>query len=266
MLLLAFKLLENSLSHPFDPYLMNQPVLALIMAFGLALVHVFAGKLRFLHVIPRTRWLSFAGGISVAYVFIHLLPELKEFQETLQASAGSALSFLESHAYLVALAGLVGFYGIERHTNKSRKKTRSVSGKDVATVEMFQVSIAAFACYNMAIGYLLVRQGERSLSSLATFSLAVGLHFLVNDYALQDHHKDLYARYGRWLLSAAIIAGAVIGQFFEVNEALLAIMISFLSGGIVLNVLKEELPEERESCFSAFALGVVGYAGLLLAT
>ena len=44
----------------------------LTAAIALALVHLFAGKLRFLHVIPRSRWLSMAGGASVAYVFLHL--------------------------------------------------------------------------------------------------------------------------------------------------------------------------------------------------
>jgi hypothetical protein len=33
---------------------------------------------------------------------------------------------------------------------------------------------------------------------------------------------------------------------------------------VVMNVLKEELPEERESSFWAFALGAAAYAGVLL--
>ena len=33
---------------------------------------------------------------------------------------------------------------------------------------------------------------------------------------------------------------------------------------VVLNVLKEELPQERQSRFWAFALGLVVYGGLLL--
>ena len=39
---------------------------------------------------------------------------------------------------------------------------------------------------------------------------------------------------------------------------------SFLAGGIVLNVLKEELPEDRDSSFLPFALGVAGYGALLV--
>lgn len=37
-----------------------------------------------------------------------------------------------------------------------------------------------------------------------------------------------------------------------------------MAGGIVLNVLKEELPAERESRFSAFVLSAGGYAAILL--
>ncbi len=51
---------------------------------GLAVVHLFSGKLRFLEGIPRSIWLSMAGGISVAYVFVHLLPELAEEQEAIR--------------------------------------------------------------------------------------------------------------------------------------------------------------------------------------
>jgi hypothetical protein len=45
-----------------------------------------------------------------------------------------------------------------------------------------------------------------------------------------------------------------------------ATMFAFLAGGIILNVLKEELPEERESRFSAFTAGTAAYAALLLGT
>lgn len=80
---------------------------------ALGLVHVFAGKLRFLSEVPRSRWLSWAGGVSVAYVFVHLLPELSAGQESLAAKAEGLLPFLEEHVYLVALLGLAVFYGVE---------------------------------------------------------------------------------------------------------------------------------------------------------
>ena len=40
----------------------------------------------------------------------------------------------------------------------------------------------------------------------------------------------------------------------------LSFLFAFLAGGVVLNVLKKELPEERESRFLLFALGLAAYA------
>ena len=40
--------------------------------------------------------------------------------------------------------------------------------------------------------------------------------------------------------------------------------LAFLGGGVILNVLKEELPEERGSRFRAFAAGAAGYAAFLV--
>ena len=45
-------------------------------AILLAIIHVITPSLRFLWGTPRSIWLSLAGGVSVAYVFVHLLPEL----------------------------------------------------------------------------------------------------------------------------------------------------------------------------------------------
>lgn len=238
----------------------------LLVAIGLGLVHLVAGRLRLTHIVPRSRWLSFAGGTSVAYVFIHLLPDLEAHQDVLhEAAAGLGLPFSDHYAYLIASIGLTVFYGLERSTKVSRKQSSDTTGEDVPSLKMFWISIAAFACYNALIGYLLVSENARSLENLLYFVLAFALHFIVNDYALHAHHRHLYARYGRWLLAFAVVAGAVFGHIAEINPPVLAIMISFLAGGIVLNVLKEELPDERESRFSAFALGVAVYAGLLLA-
>ena len=45
-----------------------------LIAIALALTHLFGGKLH-LAKVPRNRWLSGAGGVSVAYVFVHILPK-----------------------------------------------------------------------------------------------------------------------------------------------------------------------------------------------
>ena len=40
-------------------------------------------------------------------------------------------------------------------------------------------------------------------------------------------------------------------------------VLAFLGGAVILNVMKEELPEERQSRFWAFAAGAAAYAAVL---
>lgn len=63
----------------------------------LALIHLYASKLKFLDTIPRSRWLSIASGVSVAYVFVHLLPDLSEQQQSFAEL--KVFSWLEHHVY-----------------------------------------------------------------------------------------------------------------------------------------------------------------------
>ncbi len=69
------------------------PLLSLALVAALAAVHLFSGRMRFLSASPRSRWLSAAGGVSVAYVFVHLLPDLAEEQETVRRRPGRASRF-----------------------------------------------------------------------------------------------------------------------------------------------------------------------------
>jgi hypothetical protein len=238
--------------------------LTALLAVGLAAIHLYSGRMRFLDVLPRSRWLSVAGGISVAYVFVHLLPDLAEEQETIREAAGEGFNFLEYHVYLVALIGLAAFYGLERSAKTSRRRKRTAGDEDSTEAGVFWVHAASFTVYNALIGYLLLHREEPGVWSLILFAFAMGVHFVVNDYGLRRDHKGTYDRIGRWVLAAGILAGWVVGLFFEVSEAAIAVLFGFLAGGVIMNVLKEELPEDHESRFWAFALGAAAYAVILL--
>lgn len=238
----------------------NTLTLSALIAIGLALTHLFSGKLR-LTPIPRSRWLSAAGGVSVAYVFVHILPELDRHQAVLEEVELGIISYLEHHVYLIALLGLTVFYGLERIAKLSRQRDKN----DVTSSEVFWLHVASFSIYNALIGYLLLHREEPGITNLLLYSGAMALHFAVNDSGLREHHKQIYDRVGRWILAAAIVVGWVLGSATEIGEAAIAVLFAFLAGGIVLNVLKEELPEERESRFWAFALGAGIYTTILLA-
>lgn len=218
--------------------------------------------MKFLKVVPRSRFLSVAGGISVAYVFLHLLPELGHFQSELEGHLeDSAWAFIESHIYIVSMIGLAIFYGLEVMVKKSKRR-KDKSAKAGAGV--FWIHIGSFTLYNSLIGYLLVHDHFENSWGTFFYFIAMGLHFITNDKALRTSHEEDYDKYGRWLLTAAIVIGWMVGIFTEVADVVVSFLVALLAGGVILNVMKEELPEERESSFLSFGIGMVSYSVLLL--
>lgn len=231
-----------------------------VLAVGLAAVHVGAGRLHFVSRVPRSRWLSFAGGTSIAYVFVHLLPELAAGGRAIEANEGLLAVFFERHVYLVTLVGFTAFYGLERFVGVAREDDSGTS--DVREMRVFWTHVGAFALYNALIGYSL--HHRETVVTTALFAVAMAFHFVVNDIGLHDDHARSYDEIGRWVLAAAVIVGAVVGGVTPIGEALFAVALAFIGGGVILNVVKEELPDERESRFGAFLAGTAGYTAILL--
>lgn len=238
--------------------------ITMFCALGLAVISILAERLTFLDVIPRSRWLSLAGGAAVAYVMLHLIPELSHHQVTVTGLGVESHFFSTRTVYLVALAGLAIFYGLERAAKNARRTRREQHLNDDAGPRVFWLHMASYTSYNAIIGYLLVHREVPGSRSLVLFTLALGLHFFSNDYGLRQDFKERYHRLGRWLLAAGIIAGWLIGIETTLHPLVVPLLFAFLAGGVILNVLKEELPEERRSSFGAFVTGVLGYTLLML--
>lgn len=254
--------------------------ISVLCVLALVAVHVFIGKLRFLEGPPRSIYLSIAGGVSVAYVFVHLLPELAEDQKVIADSFRGTLATVQNHIYVLALIGLTLFYGVEHLVDRSDATkspgaqgkadaerglhAASPEGEDTTTIGAFRLHLVSFGLYNLLIGYLLLHRIARGLPSLILFSVAMTLHFLVTDHGLYERHRRNYEQVGRWALVAAVLMGWLIALFTEISEAWIAILVAILAGGIILNVLKEELPKEQRSRFWAFGTGAFAYTVILL--
>lgn len=230
----------------------------LLAALALTGVQLLPRQLGRLQGHRRGRWLSVAGGVAVAFVFLRLVPELVERRDAVADSLGGVL-FFPSDVHEFALIGLLLFYGIEVLARRSgdRRGTRA-SLPD-------QVAIGMFALYYALIGDFLWYQAERGLGVLALYTLVMGLHFLVVDFGLREHHRDAYVHRGRWVLGAAVLLGWAIGGVYPLPEALEGVLLALLAGAVALVALKEELPVERQSHFGWFVAGALGYALLLAA-
>lgn len=236
-------------------------ILTFFLTIGFVSIHIFAKNLHILNVMTRHHFLSLSSGIAVSYVFVHLLPELNHYQKVLMTSIeNDFLSVIESHIYIVSLFGLILFYGLEVVVKKEKADNESKN----SSLRIFQLHIGSFFIYNAIIGYLLVRGDYDGMNEVVMFFLAMSVHFIGNDWSLRTSHEDVYNRYGRWLIAFAILLGWGVGVLFEVKEVFVSLLVAFLAGGIILNVMKEELPEDKNSSIPAFLIGVTGYTVLLL--
>lgn len=240
-------------------------LISLLLAVCLGLVHVFASRFYRLFRIPQRWWISLAGGVSIAYIFLDILPELGEAQVEVEHVKSALIDYLEKHVYLLSLLGLAVFYGLEKLALTSRACRRETQQENCTHRSIFWIHVFSFALYNGLLGYLLHEAEHRGVLACILLFLALALHFLANDVGLREHHSRIYDRVGRWILAGAIMAGWAVEQSFRVDAAAIAALWALITGALILNVLKEELPEEEDSHFGMFAAGALLYSWVLLA-
>lgn len=230
----------------------------------LAIVHAYSGSAHALRQNWRSGTLSASGGIVIAYVFLELLPSLTKRQGLVYKSG--LVPALERHVYIAAFFGLTVAFCVEVASRRSRRRNLAETGVAVTSLAAFRLSIAVFAIYSLAVGYAVATPGDDSVKPLWLFALAMALHYSVNDHALAEHHGARY-RSGRWLLVMALLIGWAIGVIprFDVPPVALALVLSYIAGGTVLNILRHELPDtDRESDVIAFIVAGTVYGALLI--
>jgi hypothetical protein len=212
---------------------------------------------------PASPVLSFASGVAVAYVLLQVLPELEHHRRLLgQAVQAPPYAPSGPGLYLVALGGLAVFYVLERWL---RDEWVPRGGECTPEGPGFWAHLAAFSLYAAFFSHQLHRYAEGGVDRVLLHGSALTLHFLTASNAL---HRDYGSRYdptARWALALAACAGWLAGFAGRLPPTIAAIVFAFLAGGILLNVLKEELPGERSSRIAPLLLGIAGYAALVAA-
>lgn len=226
------------------------------------IIHFFSIHLEF-EKIGLRRFISFSAGVGIAYVFIHLWPSVAHTQSL----AEQEIHWLEGHVmhyalYIVALSGLVLVYALDRLITRAYEN-EEIKTPNVTESALFWSHIAFFSLYNMMIGYLLTYRDEMD-TSLLIFFIAFSLHFVTNDWGLRHHHEEAYDHYGRHLLSLSILIGFIVGQLTDFPEFFIGSVEAFVTGAMTLNVVKHELPSERDGNLEGFLAGVLSASFLFV--
>jgi len=246
---------------------MNIAFDSLAVALVFAVAYLVGGRVlpseRMEQLWARRRIISAAAGISVAYVFVDVLPELELQHKILVEKAGTRMLFVEQRLYVLAMLSFVVFYGLEHMVLVSHERGPQALSAGRADA-VFRLQLAGYAAYSALIGYLVVDRAERGAVSLILYMIAMAVHFLIVDHSLGEEHGRAYGRGARWILAGSVVAGWLIALTTPLSETVVARLFAVLAGGVVITSLRSELPDDRKGRFWPFCLSAVIFATVLL--
>ncbi|UCZ51521.1 hypothetical protein LGQ02_11625 [Bacillus shivajii] len=229
---------------------------AFIMGIAFILIHLFANELIPSNRLQRLKWFSFSGGLAVSYVFVYVLPSLHK-EQILVKKYGDYFT-MESELYFIGLIGVLIFYGVQKVVRKSQLKHETDKARS-----LFWLQIIFFGIYNMLVAYTVISHDVLGVQAIF-YGLAVGLHFIAVAHDLWREYEDIYNKVGRYVLALGIISGWVIAISINLSPLTESIIFAFISGAMILNVLKYELPPDEEAHFVTFTIGVVSYTAVTM--
>jgi hypothetical protein len=203
--------------------------------------------------------ISFGAGMSAAYVFMHLMPELHAARSTFVESVSISLRYEGMAIYFLSLLGFLVFYGLD-HLRDRMGETAEAGEVGLA----FKVQVGGFAAYVWLMSYLLIHHLGTAPVSTAMYAVAIAFHFLALDHTLRNEHSDAYLNIGRFVLAAAAILGWVSGLIIALPHHVLALLVSFISGAIIMNSTIMELSGGKEARYLPFLSGGIIYGLILL--
>ena len=231
---------------------MPYPAIALISVIIFALVHLFARSTRGLNKRTHGRFLSAGGGVAIAYVFVDLLPKLCDSNVVVEQALAGVFPYFERHVFVMALVGFLLFFFVNQSHTLFKKENA------------FWVSFASYALFNFMVGYAVVDKDDPDVQPLALFTFALALHYFVNDYTLNKEHGKIYNHVGKWVLVVSLFLGWLVGVWITLPAAGIALVGAFIAGGVIMNVIRHELPADNPHSLSAFMLSALGYTVVLL--
>jgi hypothetical protein len=200
-------------------------------------------------------WVSFTGGVAIGYVYLYLLPKLGDFTARVAANPDGQWEFLNYRAYLYSLVGFTGYFLAEQFaregTSSARPRTMTLAG--------------GFFVYNLLIGYTVATIPHADILALIVATAALALHTLGIDHQIRSAGKGSFDSFIRWLLAAALMVGWGAGVLLSVPKELVVLMTAILAGGMIANVMFEEVPRNSVEQRAPFLLGILFFTAVALA-
>lgn len=230
-----------------------------ILGFGSILIFslVYFLDLNLLHKIDEAILNSFAAGVGVVYIFIHMLPQLAHGQEVLVESYFEVNLLGSSFAiYILALIGFIFFYLFDQILVYTDQLPTKMYEKTMER-SIYWANVFFVVAYNVMIGYVVGSYNLNNISYQLIFLLAYFVHFVALKWGIYHVSPNLYNNRARYPIVLGLFFGYFVALFLNISENIFVIIESLITGAMILMVFKHELPNEQDSRNTAFLAGII---------
>lgn len=231
-------------------------LVAFFPAFYFMVIHIISPKIfqGFEH--RKSKIFSLFGGITAAYVFIDLLPRLEQTRDHIMFLFQGLPDFIYSVAApSFAFLGFIAFFAIEHLAIYSRVKMETKVEQDNSNRKTFFVHLGNIVFLNLVVGYLLRFEAELGTFALLLYSIVLSLHFITVDESMEVHYSKYYTSIGRYFAGIAPLVGWGISLFLPENQSEGYLILAIITGVILFNSIKNEIPSANDKNAKTFILG-----------
>jgi len=214
-------------------------IIALSLGILLGIIHFYSEKLILSKGTSRDRLISFAAGISIAYLFLNLLPHTYE-----------AASHLKNFVFVFLLLGFVLFHLAEKYIYKHADQIKLAK-------ELKEVHSISFFFYYFIVGIVIYDKTIVSPIEGILFFIPISLHAALSTASLSQIHGEIREKYvTKVVLSLSTFLGVSLAAFVSIPNILDNILLSMIAGILLYVVVKEFLPEKEKGQPMFFVFGI----------
>jgi len=246
----------------------NKDLITLAGLAFMAIAHIASSKVKLINILKTHGWISFGAGASIAYVFVHVLPEIGIFQNQITGHTGGhhqPVSFISQPLYLVTLGGLCFVYLLDTIEARFYIETFKARQRHKYHIHLFSTRTFLYLLYNVMIAFIITQRPGEGLINIMLITIALMLHFIVLNASFQETYEELQDRFIRWFATSGLLIGWLLGIMIEVPVSITATIFSLIGGMITYVALKSELPQTKHKAPFHFLAGAFLYACIALA-
>jgi len=190
----------------------------------------------------KMKFISFSAGVSIAYIFLILLPEVY--------SGAIAINRL---LFLTVLFGFAAFHIVEKFIRQN------FAGPQLRKEHRLVHSVYSFV-YFFVVGFILVKLSESNVVSSVLLFIPILFHIIIDSLP----RRTTKNHYIRILSASSAFLGAITATFIEVGRVGNVILFGIVGGALLYTVVRESLPRKHEGKPMYFITGLLLSTMLIL--